>query len=188
MSDVVSKSGDPKALAARLADERPEDIADALNRNQPRFAAEVLLALPEPLAVEVLEHPQLGRAAAIVSEAPPEKAAHFIDGMSADRAAAIVRELRVSVRNDLIGRVSPETKATLDRLLPHPEDCAGGIMTTEFVAVPADWTVAQVLEHVKAVEQTRETIYSIYVLDPHTSALVRASRCASSSPPTRRRK
>jgi hypothetical protein len=37
MSDVVSKSGDPRALAARLADERPEDIADALNRNRPRF-------------------------------------------------------------------------------------------------------------------------------------------------------
>ncbi len=174
MSDVISKSGDSKALAARLADERPEDIADALNRNKPRFAAQALLALAEPLAVEVLDQPQLERAAAIVSEAPPEKAARFIDAMSADRAADVVRELRVSVRNDLIGRVSPETKATLDRLLPYPEDCAGGIMTTEFVAVPADWTVGQVLEHVKAVELTRETLYSIYILDPQTSALVGA--------------
>ena len=157
MSDVISKRSDPAALAARLADERPADIADALNRNASRFAAKVLLALPEPLAVEVLDEPQLLRHPAIISELPPEKAAHLLDAISADRAAHIVRELRVSVRNNLLALVGPETKATLDRLLPYPENCAGGIMTTEFVAVPGDWTVGQTLEHIKAVELTRET-------------------------------
>ena len=175
MSDVISKMGDPERLAARLAGERPADIVEALNRNASRSAAKILLALPEPLAVEALDEPQLKRGAAIVSELPPEKAAHFIDAMSADRAAGIVRELRVSVRNDLLALVGPETKATLDRLLPYPENCAGGIMTTEFVAVPGDWTVGQTLEHIKAVELTRETVYSIFVLDPQTSALIRAA-------------
>ena len=52
----------------------------------------------------MLDEPQLGRAAAIVSELPPEKAGHLLDAMSADRAADIVRELRVSVRNDLLER------------------------------------------------------------------------------------
>ncbi len=175
MSDVISQMGDPERLAARLAGERPADIVEALNRNASRSAAKILLALPEPLAVEALDEPQLKRGAAIVSELPPDKAAHFIDAMSADRAAGIVRELRVSVRNDLLALVGPETKATLDRLLPYPENCAGGIMTTEFVAVPGDWTVGQTLEHIKAVELTRETVYSIFVLDPQTSALIRAA-------------
>ena len=175
MSDVISKMGDPERLAARLAGERPADVVEALNRNASRSAAKILLALPEPLAVEALDEPQLKRGAAIVSELPPGKAAHFIDGMSADRAAGIVRELRVSVRNDLLALVGPETKATLDRLLPYPENCAGGIMTTEFVAVPGDWTVGQTLEHIKAVELTRETVYSIYILDPQRRALVRAA-------------
>ena len=53
MGDAISKTSDPAALAGRLADERPADIAEALNRNASGFAAKVLLALPEPLAVEV---------------------------------------------------------------------------------------------------------------------------------------
>jgi magnesium transporter len=174
MSDVVTKTNDPAALAARLTDERPADIVEALNRSAPSVAAKVLLALPEPLAVEAMDQPQLIRHSAIISELPPEKAADLIDAMSPDRAAHIIRELRVSVRNDLLARVRPDTKATLDRLLPYPADCAGGIMTTEFVAVPGDWTVGQTLEHIKAVELTRETVYSIFILDPQTSTLIRA--------------
>jgi len=172
MSDALTKIRDPAALAARLGGERPADVVEALNRMRARDAARVLLALPESRAVEALDEPQLAHDAAIISELPPEKAAPLIDAISADRAAHIVRELRVSVRNDLLGRVSPETKATLERLLPYSEGCAGAIMTTEFVAVPADWTVAQTLDHIKAVELTRETIYSVFILDPQTSALV----------------
>ena len=47
-------------------------------------------------------------------------------------------------------------------------------MTTEFVAVPADWTIAQVLHHIRMVERTRETVYSVYVTDPAKHILVQA--------------
>jgi magnesium transporter len=48
-------------------------------------------------------------------------------------------------------------------------------MTTEFVGVPATWTVGEALRHIRRVESTRETIYAIYVLDPKTKALVKAT-------------
>jgi magnesium transporter len=47
-------------------------------------------------------------------------------------------------------------------------------MTTEFVSVPASWTVEQTLDHIRRVERTRETIYSVYVLDPKTRQLLKA--------------
>jgi len=46
-------------------------------------------------------------------------------------------------------------------------------MTTEFVSVPTSYTVGETLQHIREVERTRETIYSIHVLDPRTRALVR---------------
>jgi Mg/Co/Ni transporter MgtE len=176
----------PAALAARLSEERAEDIIDILNATRPKFAATILEALPEALVVEVLDQPQLAHGAAILSTLPPDRAGRLVDLLSADRATAIVREMRVSVRNDLLARVAPETKAALDRLLPYPEDCAGGIMTTEFVGVPADWTVGQVIDHVRAIEHTRETVYTILVVDPRTeispsgNLTATADRCRSS--------
>ena len=103
-------------------------------------------SLPEAQAVDALDQPELERSAAILSALPPERAARLLDLMSADRATHVVREMRISVRNDLLARVSPETRASLDRLLPYPKGCAGHIMTTEFVTVPADWMIGEVLD------------------------------------------
>jgi magnesium transporter len=61
----------------------------------------------------------------------------------------------------------------LKQLLTYPENTAGSIMTTEFVSVPTSYTVGETLQHIREVERTRETIYSIHVLDPRTRALVR---------------
>jgi magnesium transporter len=175
MSDAATKPSDAGALAARLVKERPEDIVEALNHMRARDAARVLLALPEPLAVETLDEPQLAHNAAILSELARDKAATLIKAIFTDRAAHIVRELRVSTRNEILAHISPDTKAELDRLLRYPEDCAGAIMTTEFVSASADWTVGQTLERIKAVELTRETIYSVFILDAQTGALLRAA-------------
>jgi len=161
-------------LAANLATARGADIVDLLNRKKPAFAVKLLQSLPEEQAVDALDQPRLERSAAILSALPPERAARLLDLMSADRAADAVREMRISVRNDLLARVSPETKASLDHLIPYPHGCTGHIMTTEFVAVPGNWTVGEVLDHVRAVEHARETVYAIYLLDPQTGVLLRA--------------
>src|ERR1700680_1495922 len=51
---------------------------------------------------------------------------------------------------------------------------AGSIMTTEFISMPATWTVEQALQHIREVGGARETVYSLYVLDPNTQRLLRA--------------
>jgi magnesium transporter len=166
----------PVELAKRLAEEPPEDIVDLLNYSKPGFVAAVLQALREAQAVQVLDQPQLAHGATIVSNLPSERAARLIEQISADRAANIVREMRVSVRNDLLASVGVETRAALDKLLPYLEDCAGRIMTTEFVAVPSDWTVERVLDHIRAVEHTRETAYAILSIRS-TARWSRLRRC-----------
>ena len=68
------------------------------------------------------------------------------------------------MRPRLLARLDPATREALEFLLGFPHDTAGGIMTTEFVAVPASRTVEQVLAHLRAVARTKETIYAVYVV------------------------
>jgi magnesium transporter len=98
----------------------------------------------------------------------------MLSGMSADRAADVFLELDEPVRSDLIARLDTETKASVRQLLNYPEESVGSLMTTEFVSVPANWTVAQTLEHIRHVERSRETVYAIYILDPRSKVLMRA--------------
>ena len=53
----------------------------------------------------------------------------------------------------------------LSELLGYPEDTAGGIMTTEFVAVPAHLTAAETIDRLRELEPDAETIYYVYVVD-----------------------
>ncbi|MGO4738294.1 magnesium transporter [Bosea sp. 2KB_26] len=161
-------------LAQTLARDHIADIVETLNDQDVETAAAVLLALPFERAVEVLDQPELTVASEALGLMPEVRAAQFLSAMSADRVADVVPEFDEPLRLRLLGRVDHDTRATLNRLLAYPEQSAGSIMTTEFVSVPADWTVARTLDYIRHVERTRETIYAIYVLDPATGKLVRA--------------
>jgi magnesium transporter len=165
---------DPAAMAAQLWEEMPADIAEALNEHIPQFSAAVLQNLPLDTAVAVLDTPDLRDAGEIIEAIPRDRVVPMLSGMSADRAADVFLELDEPVRSDLIARLDTETKASVRQLLNYPEESVGSLMTTEFVSVPANWTVAQTLEHIRHVERSRETVYAIYILDPRSKVLLRA--------------
>ncbi|MDW6022230.1 magnesium transporter [Mesorhizobium sp. BAC0120] len=169
-----ASSIDPHALAMRLAEERAPDIVEALNERTPEDAALVLQALSPERAIEVLDQPSLDCGPEIIAVLPRSQAAAYLSGMSADRVADVFHELEEPTRSELLSLLDVDTKASLERLLAYPEETAGAIMTTEFVSVPSNWTIAEVLHHIRTVERTRETVYSVFVVDPVKNKLVHA--------------
>jgi magnesium transporter len=55
--------------------------------------------------------------------------------------------------------------AEVQELLGYPEDSAGGIMTTEFIALDERLTATQAIERLRELEPDAETIYYVYVTD-----------------------
>jgi magnesium transporter len=45
-------------------------------------------------------------------------------------------------------------------------------MTTEFLSVPADWTVERALAQIRKVARDKETVYAVYVVDPQDGRLL----------------
>lgn len=165
---------DAQATAASLLNERGADIADALNALDLDQALQVLQQLPHDRAVKALDQPHCDAAADFLTALPATSAAAYLTAMAADRAADLLGDLDDDQRTLLLARLDPETRTALEKLLAYPEGSTGAIMTTECVAVPATWTIAQVLHHIRMVERSRETVYAVYVLDPVKKALVQA--------------
>lgn len=157
-----------------LALERAPDIVEAMNAQEPDKAAAMLRSLPAEKAIEVLDLPGLANTCEIIAELPTETAVTLLSGVSDDRAADIFKELIEPLRTTLLNGLNPETRTVISGLLAYPERSAGSIMTTEFVSVPSNWTIAEVLYHIRMVERTRETVYSIFVIDPVTKTLIQA--------------
>jgi magnesium transporter len=158
-------AGDPEELARAVAGMRAPDVAEELDRLPHEAAARVLAALPFDLAVQVFDEPEFTCRREAFAHLPADEAVRLLDAMSADQQADFFRELPEPERRRLLAAVDPATREGLTLLLAYPPDSAGGIMTTEFASVPADWTVAQALDDIRRVAREKETVYAIYVVD-----------------------
>ena len=160
--------GDPAEFAETLTTMRAADVAEALNalyRDSPDAAAKVLSGLPFDLAVQVLDDPDLDHKAHMLERMEASACSPLLEAMSSDQQAELFRSLPNGDRNRLLRRLAPDTQRAMKMLLAFPATTAGGIMTTEFVSVPSDWTAEQTLQYVKQVGGAKETVYAIYVLD-----------------------
>lgn len=166
-----SENVDPIVLV-ELLEEHDADIVAQLNEVDLETAGSILSELPLDRVVEIFDRPELTRAGDLILELPDDFAGQVLKGMSADRAADTLRQLDPPDRTKLLSLVDFETAASLKLLLAYPEGTAGSLMTTEFVSVPSNYTVAETLQLIREVEHTRETVYAIYVLDPQSRALV----------------
>jgi magnesium transporter len=170
-TETVSRPSLRPVLATQLAHEHAADIVTRLNTENLENACIALAHLPVERTIEVFDRPELIRAGELLMNLPEALAGQVLKGMSADRAADTLHELDGADRTALLSRVDFETAQSLKVLLAYVEGTAGSIMTTEFVSVPADYTVEQTLQHLREVECTRETIYAIYVLDGRRALL-----------------
>src|SRR5262249_22031051 len=88
--------------------------------------------------------------------------------------AEILKEAGEHECYKLVPLLSAELRAEVERLLKYPDHTAGGIMTTEFVTLSPDQTVADALVHVRSTGRDMEHIYACYVLAPDTKQLIGA--------------
>ena len=162
----------PLDCANILVQFRAADAAEALNRIDTEAAARVLAAMPVEAAVPIFNEPHLDEPEKLIELLPIEQAVAILKELYPDCRANIFRKLSPGARERLAARLDPSMREALEKLLAYPPHSAGGIMTTEFVSVPADWTVAQVLKLVREVGADKESIYAIYIIDPQTKQLV----------------
>jgi magnesium transporter len=173
-SALLHATLDPTAFAKKSEDHHVADVVEALNALDPSLAASVLEAMPLDRATDILEQPGFDRPQELIERLPLDRAADFVGAMSADRRADIFRRLSDPIRSRLSACLDAPIRASVQQLLAYPPTSAGRIMTTEFISMPADWTVERALQHIRAVGGTRETVYALYIVDPTTQQLVRA--------------
>lgn len=142
------------------------DLVDTLQSLPIEEAADALTQMPDARAVAVLDSPELRCAADILSRLAPARAVALLSQMSEDRAADVLSDMEEEDAAALRAGLPAPVRASIETLLRWPPDSAGGMMTTEYVATSADATVAEVLAHIRTVERSRETVYSVFLLEP----------------------
>ncbi len=143
----------------------PADIADIINELAPDDRVALLESLDKGVAADAVEEMIPEHQACALTEMAPKKAADILKEMEPDDAVDLLADLPDEKSAELLGIIKKEEADELRELLRHAEDSAGGIMTTEFVALDANMTVEAAIEHIRKLEPDAETIYYAYVVD-----------------------
>jgi len=162
---------EPEQLKDALSEVHPEDIAEVLaDALPPEQVAQVVQRLPLEQAAEVMERLPDELRVSILEYWNPETSAEMLTEMAPDDRADLVNELPESLRESILSELQkyePEVAEETRVLASYSDDCAGGIMTTEFLALGPGMTCQKAIDEVRrmAHEQNPELIYQLYVVE-----------------------
>ena len=150
---------------AGLAELHPADLASIIDQLTPKDRAGVLASLDDEAIADAMEEMEPDTQVEILEDLEPARAADILEEMSPDDAADLVADLSETTREEILALMEKDEAEEVQELLGYPEDSAGGIMTTEFIAVPRTLTAAETIDRLRELEPDAETIYYVYVTD-----------------------
>jgi magnesium transporter len=167
-----------RAIEGALADNREAQVRDLLEPLRPADIADLavvlgredrrrlVLVLGDDLDVETLidlDGPVLADLLAVMS---PQAVARAIPELDTDEAVHLLEEMEEGRRQQVLARVPAPDRAAVLQGLSFPEDSAGRLMQRDLIAVPAYWSVGQVIDYCRDTDDLPDEFYEIFVIDP----------------------
>ena len=160
---------DPDQVRALLEEIHPEDLADLVGELDPDDAAELLARMPAEDAAPIFERLEGDEQEEIAELMPPESVAQIASEMAPDDRADLFSVLPEAMGDAILERlehIDPEGAEDVREIEKWPATSAGHLMTTAYVHVPPDVTVAAAIEAVRAhAENHAENTYNVYALE-----------------------
>ena len=141
------------------------DIAELLNHESPENQKAIIFLLPLEKASEVISLLENTVREDLLEILDTADIPRFLEEMDIDDATDIVSELEDNVSEEVLSSLEPETSKEIKKLLQYPEESAGGIMSTEYIAVNENTTQKEIIDGIrsKVSDGSISQIYSVFV-------------------------
>jgi magnesium transporter len=161
--------GDMQALADVLAevDLHPSDVADLLE-GMPDVESQLGLmrGLPPELASEALAEMEDGdERADLLAAFSPDEGAGLLGELADDDAADLISELEPDDAARILAALPADEALDIRDLMRYDEESAGGLMTTELIALAATTSAADAIVEIRRQGREVEDFYAVFVVD-----------------------
>jgi len=161
----------PEAVREAVSEFHPEDIAELLEDLSAHEAVVLVRALPTDAAADVVERLSPQRQVLIFSAIDTGRAVELLGEMDPDDRVDLLQELDDEDARGLLAALEhrePEAAEEVRELVRNEPETAGGLMTTEFAALPPETKVWEAMEAARRFgrEEMAEMLYYIYVCRP----------------------
>jgi magnesium transporter len=165
ISDALERS-DAAALKREIEDLHQSELGDLLEALQPDQRNALVRLLGADFDFTALTEVDDNIRAEIVESMPNEQIAQAVQDLDSDDAVYILEDLDEADQEEILAQLPFTERVRLRRSLDYPEETAGRRMQTEFVAVPAYWSVGQTIDYMREDGNLPERFSQIFVTDP----------------------
>ena len=162
--DLIEKK-DFQQLKELLESMEPADIALMLEEVPIDKVPLIFRILPKELAADTFVEMDSDQQEVLIRAFSDEELEQVMKDVFVDDTVDIIEEMPANVVRRILKSVSPERRAKINEIMHYPEDSAGSIMSTEFVDLTENVTVADAFEKIRKTGLNKETIYTCYVID-----------------------
>ena len=153
------------ALRELFSEWPPADLAEVIVDMDENDRVILFRVLPSAVAADVFEYIDVDAQQELLHAMAHEQVVAILNEMSPDDRTALLEEMPSAAARQLIKLLTPEERRIAQSLLGYPEGSVGRLMTPDFIAVHDDWSVKEVLDHVRENGHDSETLNVIYVVD-----------------------
>ena len=158
--------GDLEQVRALSGDLKAPDLADVIELLAPDGRVALILALGTAFDFDVFSELDETVRDQLSEALPNEFLARAATELDTDDAAYLIESLDETDRQEILDQLPTPDREALERNLEYPEETAGRLMQSDFVAVAPFWTVGQVIDHMRETDDLPEQFTEIFVVDP----------------------
>ena len=157
--------GDYSKLRVILSELEPFDLAEICEELNESHLPLVFRIIPKDLAAECFANMSSELQELLIKRMSDAELKEMLDEMFVDDTVDIIEEMPANVAARLLANSDPETREQINQILNYPKDCAGSIMTTEYVRLNKNMSVADAFARIRRIGYEKETIYTCYVTE-----------------------
>ena len=143
----------------------PADLADIVEDLSPAEREAIFETIDSEVAADALTEIDPKMQVSILESLEPEKAADIVEEMAPDEAADLLSELGEETSEEILDEMAADPKTEVRELLEFEEDTAGGLMNTEYVALPETASALEAISALKENEDLLEILNTIFLID-----------------------
>lgn len=123
----------------------------------------VFRLLPKAISVDVFSYLPSEDQVEIINRITDKEINYIIDELDFDDKIDVLEELPANLVDKILEKTTKSERKMINTFLNYPDDCAGTLMTPDYISLQADMTVREALNYIKKEGMDSETIYTCYV-------------------------
>ena len=163
---TLLENHDAEGLHAFVADENAIDFAQQVDELSDEEIEKLTPMLTDEELGSVMEQSEEEEQTRIAKTLDNDRILNGFATMQKDDIVDMLGEMPIGRRKELINAMKADDRQIITNLLQYPGDSAGGLMTTEYIALREDRTVGQGLSKIEEIGPKTEVIETIFIVDP----------------------